>query len=498
MNKSSAIRNKTSKLAVSKYESKEDDFSSDSDIEGNFVSQTKKDVVKKSIKKYLTPIPKEETIDDLLHDAIDFINSLFNYCGKKFSFFKVKEMIRKKLRDVIYIRAIDIANFLEYVNSGKAVRDHVKKKYRKTLKKLLELQGGSNLDPPLNNFNQNDLDTIYVSEFGLYEFITKSKKPKAEPFQDYLFEVILPTIRETNQFNVKPKPIINKNTTPIESFLKHNNIEDYDKVPVVYLAALGFIGDDLLFKYGYTSDIIKRLAQHKTTFGDQFKLILIAQTDNNVAVEKKYKELIKEYGFNFEIEFGNNMQTELVRTHGDFTIDNAKGLLECLAENYISDSMQDVMEKYNTNKYAIKAQMKVDIEKEKTKQEEAIAQQKYEDRLKEEAIARQKEADRDIRLAELNKNSCVEEIKKEPKEQPIIQQNIYIIFLNEKTVESSAHTHTNVLYTEYVNWLQTYHPNIRVPSNVEFCKNIKKYKDIKKVRVNDKVSSGISNLELRP
>jgi hypothetical protein len=364
MGKNYVSQKKTSKLTASKEESKNDNFSSDSDIEENFVTPNKKDIVKKSVKKYLKPSQNEPS---------------------------------------------------------------------------------------------------------------------------------------------KNKPTVNKNTTPIESFLKHNSIEDYDKIPVVYLAAVGLIEDDWLFKYGYTSDIIKRLTQHKTTFGDQFKLILIAQTDNNVAVEKKYKELIKEHGFNFEMEFGNSMQTELIRTHGEFTIDNAKGLLECLAENYISDSMQDMMDKYNNNKYVIKADMMVKIEKEKTEQYK-------EERLKEEAIARQKEADAKTADANARKEEAIVkqkeiEYQKEEdrlKENKIEQkskviekkeENIIKDFLNEcvkKTENRRDKILCTVLYEKFISWFRNKSFNFVLPTYNFFKKELKNHTFVKqKVRDELKVQAGI-------
>jgi prophage antirepressor-like protein len=70
-------------------------------------------------------------------------------------------------------------------------------KYKKTLN---EIQGGSKTDPPLN---QNEKNTIYISESGLYELIFSSKKESAIAFKDYVFDTILPSIRKTGSYNIK-------------------------------------------------------------------------------------------------------------------------------------------------------------------------------------------------------------------------------------------------------------------------------------------------------
>ena len=46
--------------------------------------------------------------------------------------------------------------------------------------------------------------TLIISESGLYRLTMKSRKPQAEPFQDWVCEEILPTIRKTGKYEVVP------------------------------------------------------------------------------------------------------------------------------------------------------------------------------------------------------------------------------------------------------------------------------------------------------
>lgn len=46
---------------------------------------------------------------------------------------------------------------------------------------------------------------IYVSEKNLYKVIMRSDKPQAEPFQDWVCGEVLPSIRKTGSYSVKPK-----------------------------------------------------------------------------------------------------------------------------------------------------------------------------------------------------------------------------------------------------------------------------------------------------
>jgi hypothetical protein len=69
--------------------------------------------------------------------------------------------------------------------------------------------------------------------------------------------------------------------------------------------------------------------------------------------------------------------------------------------------------------------------------------------------------------------------------------------LNENTEENKeGHIHCSTLYDTFKLWFKNNNPNTKIPSNKEFINNIKKYKEIKKVRVDNKISFGISNLKL--
>lgn len=46
---------------------------------------------------------------------------------------------------------------------------------------------------------------IYISEKNLYKVIMRSDKPQAEPFQDWVCGEVLPSIRKTGSYSVKPK-----------------------------------------------------------------------------------------------------------------------------------------------------------------------------------------------------------------------------------------------------------------------------------------------------
>ena len=58
----------------------------------------------------------------------------------------------------------------------------------------------------------------------------------------------------------------------------------------------------------------------------------------------------------------------------------------------------------------------------------------------------------------------------------------YLSFLNECTENSETHIHTSTLYDAFKKWFSHNNPRTKIPSNREFTINLKKHKDVKRVR----------------
>lgn len=85
----------------------------------------------------------------------------------------------------------DAALALEYSNPSKAIVMHVREKY-KTFRML----------PVSDSQNGNLVKTALINEFGLYALTFRSKNKKAEEFQDWVFEDVLPTLRKTGSYTM--------------------------------------------------------------------------------------------------------------------------------------------------------------------------------------------------------------------------------------------------------------------------------------------------------
>ena len=119
--------------------------------------------------------------------------------------------------------AIDVATILGYSNPQKAVRDHCKRakslnelartnrsgeEYQelsesahcKRAKSLIDL-GGTNRSPlEIKNL---DPKTKLIPEPDVYRLIVRSKLPTAEKFETWLFEEVLPTLRQTGRYEME-------------------------------------------------------------------------------------------------------------------------------------------------------------------------------------------------------------------------------------------------------------------------------------------------------
>jgi prophage antirepressor-like protein len=94
--------------------------------------------------------------------------------------------------------ARDVAEILGYANISKAIEDHCKK--AKSLKLL-------NNNETLLLLEIKDLrsDTKFILESDVYRLVMRSQLDEAEKFQDWVVEDVLPSIRKTGSYSIRPK-----------------------------------------------------------------------------------------------------------------------------------------------------------------------------------------------------------------------------------------------------------------------------------------------------
>ena len=97
--------------------------------------------------------------------------------------------------DDVWFRGKTVASILEYKNTKDSLIRHVDSDDKM---KLSEFDRGV-CETPLSN---NEKNTIYINESGLYSLILRSKLEKAKQFKRWVTKDVLPSIRKTGTYTV--------------------------------------------------------------------------------------------------------------------------------------------------------------------------------------------------------------------------------------------------------------------------------------------------------
>lgn len=93
--------------------------------------------------------------------------------------------------------AADVCDVLGYTNSRKAIADHCRA--RGVTKRYTTSEGDVSKRDTTSTARQSQLMT-YINEGNLYRLCTKSHKPEAQRFEDWVCDEVLPAIRKTGRY----------------------------------------------------------------------------------------------------------------------------------------------------------------------------------------------------------------------------------------------------------------------------------------------------------
>ena len=154
----------------------------------------------------------EEIYSKLLEKSnnLNMLNFVYKFNTVYFTCFSIK--------DQVYFKAKEIAEFLDYEDTKDAISKHINEKNRfiynnfklrniikKEFKSSLMLSEEDNIDlincPELRVLlDNNHPQTIYINESRLYELILNSKKPQAKDFRHWIVSDVLPSLRKTGKY----------------------------------------------------------------------------------------------------------------------------------------------------------------------------------------------------------------------------------------------------------------------------------------------------------
>ncbi|AJK91713.1 bro [Spodoptera frugiperda granulovirus] len=170
----------------------------------------------------------------------------------------------------------DVAKILSYVNTNDALIKHVLPQWKKTWEKLERRY--ITLQRVIVPFNWQP-HKVFITEAGVYALIVRSKRPEAIKFKQWLFEKVIPELRQKSEsYNAYE-------ATPVTPPLYHVYIatsENYERLSV--------------YKIGTTSNLTKRLNQLNCSraFNLLYYLYTVPVGCDGVAIEAELHKLYDE------------------------------------------------------------------------------------------------------------------------------------------------------------------------------------------------------------
>lgn len=219
-------------------------------------------------------------------DLLDKYNRLNNYINIGDQLINYEEKLVKYVYDDkgnVYFRGKDICNILEYTDTDQPIRKLLSEIHKI---KYIDLQSSDprGQDGALGN---EDNETIYINEAGLFKLIMRSKKPGAEKFTDWICEDVLPSIRKYGYYKL---------TNAI-------NISDYLNCCCMYI----FNVEKNIYKYGITKNIRKRLNSHYSqgllqSHKNVIKIYKVSNYSELMDLEKRFKKYCYDKNINYKLD----------------------------------------------------------------------------------------------------------------------------------------------------------------------------------------------------
>lgn len=211
--------------------------------------------------------------------------------------------------------ANDVARVLGYADPAKTISTKIKDK-NKSVTKMVTVDGKLR-------------DVMVLEEAGIYQLIFGSKLPAAEKFQDWVFEEVLPSIRKTGTYSLKPA----------QELLPVNDIKE------VVLAVYGHTGiNKYLLAGAIATEIGKQRPEYKALTESikqdipgvevEEKLVrpgkLAELYEDKTGIKlsaQKMNKLLEDKGLQIKNSTGNPswLPTEEGKQYSELVLDTAKG-----------------------------------------------------------------------------------------------------------------------------------------------------------------------------
>jgi hypothetical protein len=179
----------------------------------------------------------------------------------------------------------------------------------------------------MHNFSVSikvDPKTIFISNPGVFQLISRSKKEEAIELWEFITEKILPELFSAGTYSLPAKKSdVNRLT---KNFYDDNMLSNFKDKLAIYLAYIGEYNGKYILKFGKSNDFVRRdLKEHRKMY-KLFNVIKIWETMSNDLVEDNVK-------YNFA---SKNMLTSLTKKELNITC-NEKTKRELVILNEVND-----------------------------------------------------------------------------------------------------------------------------------------------------------------
>lgn len=206
--------------------------------------------------------------------------------------------------------------------------------------------------------------TTFLTEIGLYRFITMSRKPFAKKFQRWMFEVIK-EIRINGKYElntIENKMLIEKEFFEMSKKMERHKalIQGFKEQNVVYVCEMThqFQGNTLI-KIGETCDISERINCLSNQFAQPIYLLDVFKCENNHGFEQFLHKLPVFIENRFYDKFENGSSSkEIYILQNDFNLEYVKKIIKKNIEPFEKISYEDYLENQRLEVEKMKIELK--------------------------------------------------------------------------------------------------------------------------------------------
>lgn len=232
--------------------------------------------------------------------------------------------------------------------------------------------GITNIHTSIKDFDQTEkvihtMDTLggpqevtFLTEFGLYEMLFKSRKSIARQFKKWVCEVIK-EIRINGKYELEKQ--LQLKDTEKDKLLEKTLIDKHPiNTPCIYIGTIDNLSDngEKLLKFGETYTLEARIKQHKNDYNNfklrnVFKAVNSKKIESMIKIDAYLKPMLRSI-----IDVKNNKRVELI-AYTDSIIDTIeRRIMKIIKDNELT--MEDLKNENNLLKNILK-QNNIDVEK---------------------------------------------------------------------------------------------------------------------------------------